>query len=335
MTALRCLLSLLLAATLAACATPYVQPAGNSPRAPAIETAANPGLAAVMSDGVRLPLRLWPAEAGAPKAVIVALHGFNDYSNAFKYPAPYWARHGIATYAYDQRGFGAASEPGRWAGVEQLVADLVAVVRLVGMRHPNTPIVLAGDSMGGAVTLVALADQAIDWRAMGVERAVLIAPAVWGGDTLNPFYRLVLWLAVHTAPGEIVTGRGLNITPSDNIEMLRELGRDPLVIKSTRIDAVYGLVGLMDRALAAAPEIKLPLLVLYGEKDEIIPRRPTAAMAARLSDAARLAVYPDGYHMVLRDLAAETVWADVGAWIADPQAPLPSGAERPKDKLFR
>ena len=332
-------LALLALAWLAGCASPYVQTPGAATRPPEIIAATNPGLSVETADGARLPLRHWSAtnESGAPvppRTVVIALHGFNDYSNAFKEPAPWWGRRGVATYAYDQRGFGAAPEPGRWATPEQLAADLAAVARLVGARHPGVPIVLLGDSMGGAVTLVALADPAIDWTALGVTGAILVAPAVWGGETLNPFYRLMLWFAAHTVPGEIVTGRGLNITPSDNIEMLRELGRDPLVIKQTRIDAVYGLVRLMDRALAASAKVRLPLLVMYGERDEIIPRRPTAAMAAQLHEGTRTVVYPEGYHMVLRDLGAATAWADALAWIADAKAPLPSGAERRRDALF-
>ena len=41
-----------------------------------------------------------------------------------------------------------------------------------------------------------------------------------------------------------------------------------------------------------------------------------------------IAVYADGYHMLLRDLQAETVWRDVLSWIGDPSAALPSGADR-------
>ena len=53
------------------------------------------------------------------RAVILALHGFNDYSNAFEGPGEVWAGHGIATYAYDQRGFGAAPERGLWPGTRR------------------------------------------------------------------------------------------------------------------------------------------------------------------------------------------------------------------------
>src|SRR6266550_3792005 len=61
----------------------------------------------IAADGVGLPLRKWLPKHEV-KAVILALHGFNDYSNAFTMPAPLWAERGIASYAYDQRGFGGA-----------------------------------------------------------------------------------------------------------------------------------------------------------------------------------------------------------------------------------
>jgi alpha-beta hydrolase superfamily lysophospholipase len=145
---------------------------------------------------------------------------------------------------------------------------------------------------------------------------------------MNPFTRAALWLGAHTVPWLTLSGRGLDITPSDNTEMLIALGRDPLVIKETRIDAIHGLVDLMDAALDAAPQIATPLLVLYGAHDEIIPKAPTALMLDRLAGPRAVAVYPDGYHMLLRDLQANVVHEDLAAWIAAPGAPLPSGHDR-------
>ncbi len=48
----------------------------------------------------------------------------------------------------------------------------------------------------------------------------------------------------------------------------------------------------------------------------------------------RPALYEKGHHMLLRDLQAETVWKDIAAWIADPRAPLPSGADRRADEVL-
>ncbi|MCH8038067.1 MAG: alpha/beta hydrolase, partial [Proteobacteria bacterium] len=116
------LLAALLATLLAGACAPRLAPPGPGPTAPRL-TADR----LVAADGLELPLRAWlPADGARPKAVIVALHGINDYSNAFEAPGRYWAGRGIATYAYDQRGFGAAPNRGLWAGTAALTADLTA-----------------------------------------------------------------------------------------------------------------------------------------------------------------------------------------------------------------
>src|SRR6202000_1613712 len=76
----------------------------------------------VARDGLHLPLRHWGA--AHPRAIIVALHGMSDYSEAVDMPGPIWAAAGIATFAYDQRGFGAAPDPGVWGGSDAMRTDL-------------------------------------------------------------------------------------------------------------------------------------------------------------------------------------------------------------------
>ena len=284
----------------------------------------------IAADGARLPLRTWLPH-GDVKAVILALHGFNDYSNAFDIPATSLAFRGIATYAYDQRGFGAAPLAGRWPGRWQLAEDLVTATKLLHQRYPGKPLYLLGESMGGAVVTVAMTGAAQVPRP-DVDGVILVAPAVWGRETMNVFERVALWVGIHVLPTTTVTGQGIiHIQPSDNITMLRALSNDPLVLKGARIDAIYGLVDLMDAALEAAPKLDVPLLYLYGERDEVVPRSPTELMIAHLPEAARprqrIAWYANGYHMLLRDLDGAVPIGDIASWIAARNAPLPSGAD--------
>jgi alpha-beta hydrolase superfamily lysophospholipase len=277
------------------------------------------------ADGVRLPVRGW-LPAGQPRAVLLALHGMNDYSNFFDEPGQYLAAKGIAAYAYDQRGFGRGPQPGLWSSTEAMAADLRSVAALVAARHPGVPLYLLGESMGGAVVMLATADQ----PPAQVKGIILSAPAVWGRSEMGFVQRAALWLAYQVAPGWQLTGEGLHIKASDNIPMLRKLAADPLVIKATRVDTIHGLVDLMDAAAAAAPRVRLPALVLYGEKDEVVPAEPTWSMIESLPDTAghqRVALYQNGYHMLLRDLQANVVLDDIATWISDPAAPLPSGAD--------
>jgi alpha-beta hydrolase superfamily lysophospholipase len=309
---------LLAAALLTAGCTARYQPMGPPVEAPRLtETAI------IAADGYRLPLHVWqPSGDAEPRAVMLALHGFNDYSNAFTEAAEEWAAEGIVTYAYDQRGFGAAARPGIWPGADTLVQDLAAAARLVGARHPGLPLYLVGESMGGAVVLAALAED----PPPPAEGAVLVAPAVWGRADMSVVARFALWWAATATPGLTVTGEGLDIIPSDNMAMLRALGRDPLVIKETRADTIEGLVDLMERAAEAAPAADTRLLVLYGDREEIIPTEAIARFLPRLpAERTVVAFYPDGYHMLLRDQARAVPIADVVHWVTGGGNPLPSG----------
>jgi len=312
-----------LAALVAACA-PVVEPAG-----PAIAAPILAGDRLVMADGDTLALQSWLPE-GEPDAVILALHGFNDYANAFDAAAGAWAGDGIATFAYDQRGFGHDDMAGLWPGEATLVDDVTSAVELIGARYPDTPVFLMGESMGGAVAILAAARQ----PPPDIDGLILVAPAVWARQTMPLGYRVSLWLGAHLTPDMTLRGANLDIWPSDNIEMLRALSADPLVIKETRVDAVYGLVNLMDSALAEAANIRVPTLLLYGANDQIVPPEPVGLFVADLDPNHRVAAYDSGYHMLLRDLEAQVVIDDVAIWIDAPHRALPSGAEAAAAAFF-
>lgn len=313
------ILLIALALMLAACA-PRTQPLLPDVQAPRLTDAAF-----IAGDGKELAVQRWaPASGAPPRAIFIAVHGFNDYANAFASSATFFAGQGVLTIAYDQRGFGRDKEAGIWAGGERMAADLRQLLASVRDQHPETPLYVLAQSMGGAVALLAHSDQ----QQSAADGLILVAPAVWGWSSMNIFYRAGLWLGAHINPGWILTGKSLDIMPSDNIEMLRAQSRDPLVIKETRIDAIYGLVTLMDEALEAAPGVRLPVLLLYGEKDDIIPVKPMGMLNARLNGH-EYRLYPDSYHMLLRDLQPEKAFADIMEFIeaGAPESGVAAAAE--------
>ena len=304
-----------------ACA-PYIMPPGD-----AVAPAAIDGDHLRMPDGARLPLRTWKPD-GKPRVIVLALHGFNDYSNAFDTPARTLAQHSVLTYAYDQRGFGGAPHRGIWPGVRGLTGDLRAASRLIKARHPDTPLVLLGESMGSSVIMAAMAED----DPPVADRIVLSAPAVWARAVMRAWQRGLLSFFAHTIRAVQFTGQGLGKVPSDNIGMLRKLGRDPKVIKWTRVDATYGLVNLMDAAFDAAPVLRGDVLILFGQNEDIIPGSAMAAFRNRLpmnECGVRVAQYDSGFHMLMRDLHADRVLRDITAWVTNPDDALPSGSERP------
>lgn len=263
--------------------------------------------------------RAWLPEDGPPEVVLLAVHGFNDYSQAFDDFGQFAASRGVAVYAYDQPGFGANPGAGYWAGIDVMADQLSNEVARLRTQHPDLPLYVLGESMGAALAIVATTRAEDPVAADGL---ILSAPAVWGGDQLNPFYRAALWVAVRLLPDLRLTGEGLDVQASDNIDMLRALGADPLVIKGTRVAAIDGLVRLMDRAFAASARLETKVLVLRGSRDEIVPPRAVGAMLdeLRMEDCTEI-YYPDGWHLLLRDLQRETVWEDILAWLRNQRPP--------------
>lgn len=309
---------------LAACATPAIQ----APLTPPLGFA-GPALEpdhVVMDDGARLRLARWSPE-GEPWAVIVALHGMNDSRASFRLAGPWWAEHGIETWAIDQRGFGESPGRGVWAGEARMVQDLRTTVALARARRADAVIAVAGESMGGAVAIAAFASNAPP----EADRVILLAPAVWGWSAQGPLNSAGLWVAARTMGERAVEAPewAVRALPaSDNrLELFRNY-RDPNSLITTRFDALYGLVDLMETASRRLGDVRAPTLLLYGAHDNVIQDRPMRLALERAGRRAglRTAFYPDGWHLLNRDLQAEAVFADVEAWLRDPAATLPSGA---------
>ena len=167
--------------------------------------------------------------------------------------------------------------------------------------------------MGAAVTMTALTRADSDLPKLA--GTILVAPAIWSRDTMPWYQAGALWVASHTVPWLTLTGSGLHIQATDNIEVLIKMSRDPLIIKATRVSAIKGLCDLMDDAMHAAPALKPPILVLIGEQDQVVPTEASKTMAGTLNPSIDVKYYPQSYHMMLRDLQGDIPTSDIAAWI--------------------
>lgn len=279
----------------------------------------------IVQDGARLPFLRWgPAQSDQ---VLIALHGINDHKMSFHMAGPWWAEQGLITYAYDQRGFGEATGRGIWPGQGLMKADLRTVVDLVRQAQPNAKITLVGESMGGAVVITALADN-VPAKA---DAAVLLAPAVWGWSSQTFLNRMSLRAAARLTGAMAADAPDFvrrQIRASDNIDELMRMARDPAMIGRTRMDVVYGLVDLMEAASQDLGLMTVPTLLMYGGHDMLVDVEPMRRALLRADGAPLLstAYYPDGWHLLNRDLQAENVWRDVAVWVRNPHAPLATAA---------
>ena len=283
-----------------------------APAGPAVEAASMSEDAFTMPDGARLPYRVWLPQ-GRPVAVVLALHGFNDSRDAWEYPAPgVRRRRGRAairrTSAASARRRAAGCGPapthgGRCRGNGAAGAGAA----------PGVKLVLMGESMGAAVLMVLATGRwhprmcrMCSWRRPGWGRARMnsCCPARCG------------WRCAGAGSG--ADARAGAEWPSDNREALIRLSTDPLTIRRTRVDALGGLVDLMDAALAAAPECSASS-VPGRRQERLVPPAATAETWRALPAGGGRAAHrllSDGYHLLMRDHDRALPVGDIVAWIA-------------------
>jgi acylglycerol lipase len=266
--------------------------------------------ALIASDGVRLPMNLW-LPSDPPAAIVLGLHGYGDYRRAFRLAGPWFGARRIALYAYDQRGFGETDTRGQWPGAPDLIQDLAEAVGLLRARHPDLPLILLGESMGGAVALAALGQ-----GLTSVDRLILAAPAVRGGIPLRQVHDLALRLGALALPWLVVAlRRGARpwLEPGE----AARLADDPLILRHISVGTYDGLIELATQASIDPATSLPPTLLLYGELDATIPRVAIDDLAGRL-DGVTVKLYPERHHLLLHEAGADAVFADCLAWLDRP-----------------
>jgi alpha-beta hydrolase superfamily lysophospholipase len=259
--------------------------------------------------GVELFEQAW-LPAGEPRAVVVIAHGAGEHSGRYLHVAERLVSAGYAAHALDHRGHGRSA--GRRALIDRLahaVADLDTGIVRAAERHPGRPVFLLGHSMGGCIALAhALRHGArLDGLLLSGAVARLDAPAV-------------LKLAV----------RGLSrVAPALGAVAVDPalVSRDPAVVAAYRADPLVFHGRLPARTLAemsaaadgfpaAVPALRLPILVMHGGADAIVPAAGSRMVHERCGSADRtLRIYDGLYHEILNEPEQATVLADVTGWL--------------------
>ncbi|MFB2561712.1 alpha/beta hydrolase [Rhizobium sp. IMFF44] len=109
--------------------------------------------------GATLAYHHLPAVSDA-RGILLISHGLAEHSRRYEAFARAMAGRGFHVYAHDHRGHGETTAPdapiGRFArrnGVEQVIADVLAMRELAATTYPGLPIILFGHSMGGLISL--------------------------------------------------------------------------------------------------------------------------------------------------------------------------------------
>lgn len=260
----------------------------------------------------RIFYQCWLPEA-EPKAVLLVVHGLAEHGGRYMNLVNHFLPLGYAVHAVDHLGHGRSE--GTRAYVERF-ADYTETIssfrEIVRDRHKEKPVFLVGHSMGGLIGAIYLLSHQKE-----LAGAVLSGPAVKAPDNIS---------AVTLFAGKVLSA----LMPKLGLIQLDAEGvsRDPAVVKAYMTDPlVYRgkvtarlgaeMIKAMGQVGAEASRISLPLLILQGGADRLVPPAGAQMLHEGVSSADRKIILYEGfYHEVFNEPEHDRVMKDVEMWLA-------------------
>ncbi len=262
------------------------------------------------TDGLNIYYQAWlPDEP--QRGLLVIVHGLGEHGGRYPRVVEKLVPAGFALYAMDNRGHGrSGGKRGYISAWKDFRRDLGQFVSLVRRRHPETPLFLMGHSLGGLIAL----DYALH-HPEGLRGVVASAPAV-RNKGISPLLMAAARVLSYLAPAMTIQ-TGLEAAAiSREAQVVQEYLDDPLVHGLGTPRLARESEKAMDWVNAHADQWRLPLLVLHGEADRLVPIEGSRAFfeAAPVKDK-RFIAYPEGYHESHNDLHHEQAVGDILAWL--------------------
>jgi acylglycerol lipase len=258
----------------------------------------------------KIRLATWLPDAEV-RAVVVLAHGFGEHADRYSNLVNAIVPKGYAIYAPDHRGHGKSE--GHRALIdkyEYLLDDLDHVFALAAAAHPGKPVFLLGHSMGGSIALASAL------RKQSHLKGLILSGPLVGNEGIPKFLVVIASLL-----GRIAPKFGTKNLGAENVS------RDPAVVSAYANDPLV-FHGKMPAGTGAAliqagkgfparlPSLSVPLLVVHGSADKLVPVE-TGKTGHRLAGSAdkTLKVYDGLAHEVFNEPEHPTVLADVLAWL--------------------
>lgn len=253
-------------------------------------------------DGTELYVKDWGT--GRP---VILLHGWPLSADMWDAQMLHLANSGFRAVAYDRRGFGRSDQPWNGYNYDTFASDLSDVIEALDLRDA----VLVGFSMGGGEAVRYPTNHGTQ-RVSKVALVAAVTPYLLKTDGNDegapPAAFKEIKDGVTKDRAAFFTGFAKKFF---NAGMLSGIS-DELIETSREIANQASLKGTLDcvDAFSATDfrpdlaQLKVPCLVIHGDKDQIVPMEISGKRAAKQVAHAELKVYsgaPHGLHVTHRD----------------------------------
>jgi pimeloyl-ACP methyl ester carboxylesterase len=226
---------------------------------------------------------------------LVLLHGFADSADTWRRALDLLARRGRRALAVDLPGYGRADPLKPDASVlDQYRAFAAAAVRHASEEAGGAPVVLAGNSLGGAIALLAGEDPALPLDGIvPVAPAGLDMPRWFRIIERDPFVRALLAapvplpeLLVRTVVGEAYRALAFAAPRAAAAEVIGSFTNHHRSRDAVAAVLANGrrLLPELQRAAFALDTISVPVLLIWGDRDRMVTHEGSRHVLDALPD---------------------------------------------------
>ena len=285
------------------------------------------------------PCYCWVPNGGTqPKVALLCLHGFSLHKGCFEALGNELAKNGIATYAMDLRGFGERKIASDHNGLDfdGDIVDVKAMLEQIHKNHPGIPVVILGESMGGAIALrvTAFYPELVSGLISSVPAHDRFAMSDQEKDVVKKCVLQTVVGAYDKPMTDVAMAAVEKIT--DKPELRNEWKSDPMMRINFSPKDFVQLDEFLAHNLEAAPRVKTtPVLFIQGTNDKLIRPAGTWKLYERLATPNRqMVLSKNSEHLIFEkgQFSADDL-KFVVSWIDRNVAPLDSAIAKSKEQL--
>jgi acylglycerol lipase len=223
--------------------------------------------------GDDVPIEIWRDVSVTPWAVLLCIHGLSLHAKSYESFGRAMSHLGLPTYAMDVRGFGSWQNA---QGVGKLdfadtFSDIKNSLQAIRKANPGLPLVIVGESMGGAIAL-----QATAANPDLIDGLICSVPSRRNNGQKTTNLKAALGL-IYSPNGEIAVSDKVIKKATQDSTVADEWERDPMTRKSFTPKELLQFRNLMNTSRTKAELIdKTPVLFLQGGSDKLI--KPTGTV---------------------------------------------------------
>jgi alpha-beta hydrolase superfamily lysophospholipase len=261
-------------------------------------------------DETELPYWCWNAKK--PKAILIGLHGAFVHARRLRFVAKYLQKQGYTFYAYNMRGHGLL--PVQTTDIKNFkdyIDDLYQVSLTVREQHMNLDLFLIGHSLGSLIGLAFAIEHPDIFKGV-----IASSPWLGTGIKVSGSKLLLAGLLKRLKPTKTLWNQLILDHLTRDQKVLASHKADPFRSDNMTVRWFFATRNGQRDTVAAAPELRIPCLILQAGDDKIVDIGITKTFFEAVTSTDKTYKEYNGfYHELFNEIDRKIVFKDISDWL--------------------